>query len=98
MTEIRPACPVIYKQLRQNCPIAQSDAHGGFKVVTRYRDVVTIAKDTGRFSSAHDIEGTRNGYQGVTIPPESFAGFSGARRPDAEVSVGRPGRRLYLHA
>jgi cytochrome P450 len=84
MTNNKPVCPVIhfdhhapdlaldpwatYKQLRQSCPIAQSDAHGGFKVVTRYRDVVTIAKDTNRFSSAHDIDGTGNGYQGVTIP------------------------------
>jgi cytochrome P450 len=84
MTDIKPACPVIhfdhhapelaldpwttYKQMREECPIAHSDAHGGFKVVTRYRDVVAIAKDTNRFSSSHDIDGTGNGYQGVTIP------------------------------
>jgi cytochrome P450 len=84
MTATRPVCPVIhfdhhapdlaldpwatYQQLRQACPVAHSDAHGGFKVVTRYRDVVAVAKDTARFSSSHDIEGTGNGYQGVTIP------------------------------
>jgi cytochrome P450 len=84
MPDTKPVCPVIhfdhhapelaldpwttYKELRERCPVAQSDAHGGFKVVTRYRDVVAIAKDTKRFSSAHDIDGTGNGYQGVTIP------------------------------
>jgi cytochrome P450 len=84
MTDIKPACPVIhfdhhspelaidpwttYKRLRETCPVAHSDAHGGFKVVTSYRDVVAIAKDTKRFSSSHDIDGTGNGYQGVTIP------------------------------
>ncbi len=84
MPDTKPACPVIhfdhhapelaidpwttYKAMREGCPVAHSDAHGGFKVVTRYRDVVAIAKDTNRFSSSHDIDGTGNGYQGVTIP------------------------------
>ena len=57
-----------YKEMRDQCPVAQTDAWGGYKVVTRYRDVAAIAKDTKTFSSAHDIDGTGNGYQGITIP------------------------------
>jgi cytochrome P450 len=84
MSTTDPTCPVIhfdhhspelardpwsaYQQLRETCPVAQSDQHGGFKVVTRYRDIVAIAKDTKTFSSQHDIDGTGNGYQGITIP------------------------------
>ena len=79
-----PSCPVIdfdhhapelaldpwarYKEMREQCPVAHTEAWGGFKVVTRYDDVVAIAKDTGTWSSAHDIDGTGNGYQGITIP------------------------------
>jgi cytochrome P450 len=58
----------VYKELREKCPVARTDAWGGFKVVTRYRDVVAVAKDTATFSSYHDVDGTGNGYQGVTIP------------------------------
>jgi cytochrome P450 len=57
-----------YRELREQCPVAHTDAWGGYKVITRYRDVVAIAKDTATFSSAHDIDGTSHGYQGVTIP------------------------------
>jgi cytochrome P450 len=84
MAEQKLSCPVIqfdhhapelaldpwarYKQLREQCPVACTEAWGGYKVVTRYKDVAAIAKDTTTFSSAHDIDGTGNGYQGVTIP------------------------------
>lgn len=57
-----------YRELRERCPVAHSDAYGGFKLVTRYKDVAAIAQDWRTFSSAHDIDGTGSGYQGVTIP------------------------------
>ena len=66
---------VVYRQLRETCPVAHSDAYGGFKVVTRYRDVAAIAKDTKTFSSQHDIDGTGNGYQGVSIPSPPVRGI-----------------------
>jgi cytochrome P450 len=84
MGEQKLSCPVVefdhhspelaldpwarYKELREQCPVAHTDAWGGFKVVTRYKDVAAIAKDTATFSSAHDIDGTGHGYQGITIP------------------------------
>ena len=57
-----------YAELRERCPVAHTDAYGGFKVVTRYGDVAQIAQDWRTFSSAHDIDDSSNGYLGVTIP------------------------------
>jgi cytochrome P450 len=57
-----------YRAMRQLCPVVQSDAYGGFKVVTSYRNVTAIAQDPATFSSHHDADGTGNGYGGVTIP------------------------------
>jgi cytochrome P450 len=57
-----------YRVMRAECPVAHTDAWGGYTVVTRYQDVAAIAKDTRTWSSYHDVEGTGNGYQGVTIP------------------------------
>ena len=84
MADRKVSCPVVefdhhapelaldpwsrYKEMREQCPVAHTEAWGGYKVVTRYREVAAIAKDTKTFSSAHDIDGTGNGYQGVTIP------------------------------
>jgi cytochrome P450 len=36
---------------RSRCPVARSDAYGGFWVVTRYEDVLRIAQDWRTFSS-----------------------------------------------
>lgn len=58
----------VYDELRANCPVAWSDTHGGFWVLTRYADVARVAKDDETFSSDHDVDGTRNGYLGITIP------------------------------
>ena len=40
-----------YDELRTRCPVAHTDAHGGFWVVSKYRDVVRVAKDDLTFSS-----------------------------------------------
>lgn len=57
-----------FRLMRDTCPVVHSDAHGGFKVITRHEDIVTVAKEWRRFSSEHDIDGTTHGYGGVTIP------------------------------
>lgn len=36
---------------RSLCPVARSDAHGGFWVATRYSDVLRVAQDWQTFSS-----------------------------------------------
>ena len=40
-----------YARLRSQCPVAHTDAHGGFWVVSKYEDVVRIAQDDVTFSS-----------------------------------------------
>jgi cytochrome P450 len=43
--------PAIWDELRQRCPVAHSDAHGGVWLPTRHADVSAVANDTERFSS-----------------------------------------------
>ena len=40
-----------YAELRSGCPVAHTDAHGGFWVLSKYDDVVKVAKDDVTFSS-----------------------------------------------
>ena len=40
-----------YEDLRSQCPVAHTDAHGGFWVLSRYDDVVRVAQDDVTFSS-----------------------------------------------
>jgi len=40
-----------YAELRAGCPVAHTDAHGGFWVLSKYEDVVKVAKDDVTFSS-----------------------------------------------
>ncbi len=59
-----------YRTIRQSrCPIAWSNAHGGYFVPSRYQDIVSIAQDSQTFSSAktfNALTGTVSG--GVLIP------------------------------
>jgi cytochrome P450 len=41
----------IYAALRDRCPVAYTDASGGFYVISRYNDVARIAKDPAMFSN-----------------------------------------------
>jgi cytochrome P450 len=41
--------------LRAQCPVAHSEEHGGFWIVTRYADVLRVAQDWQTFSSAHGV-------------------------------------------
>jgi len=47
------------KEMRGQCPVARSDQHDGFWVVTRYEDVMTVAQDWATFSSAHGLSVTK---------------------------------------
>lgn len=48
----------IFDDLRQTCPVARTDAWGGFHILTRYEDIVRVAKDDKTFSSE----------AGITVP------------------------------
>jgi cytochrome P450 len=41
----------VYDELRTSCPVAHSDAHGGFFVLSRYEDIEAAARDHETFSS-----------------------------------------------
>jgi len=58
----------IYQGLRERCPVAHSDAYGGFYVLTRYADVSRAVKDDETFSSFHD-PAAGSPYGGIIIPP-----------------------------
>jgi cytochrome P450 len=50
-----------YRKIQQECPVAWSDAYGGFWVTSRYADVAQVAKDDATFTSTrtpHGGEGT----------------------------------------
>lgn len=53
-----------YRTLRETCPVAWSDRHGGFWVVSRYQDIANVARKDAIFSSARDAEG----HGGIVIP------------------------------
>jgi cytochrome P450 len=42
-------------RMRESHPVAHSDEHGGFWVVTRHEDVLRVAQDWQTFSSAHGV-------------------------------------------
>lgn len=55
-------------ELRKQCPVAWTEAYGGYWVVSRYKDVKSVALDDETFSSDNDMTGERNGGQGTAIP------------------------------
>jgi cytochrome P450 len=58
-------------EMRERCPVAHTDAHGGAYVVTRYEDVLRVAQDWQTFSSAHGIMIPRTD-DAVTLIPGDF--------------------------
>lgn len=57
--------------LRTGCPVAHSDAMGGFWAVTRYEDVVAVARHTEVFSSSNGVTLPRVGHLYDPIPLEA---------------------------
>jgi cytochrome P450 len=57
-----------YADLRAHCPVAWSEAYGGFWVTSRYDDVATVSRDDITFSSRHDIPNNGVSYTGINIP------------------------------
>ncbi|MEV4729883.1 cytochrome P450 [Saccharopolyspora sp. NPDC049426] len=78
MTE-QPRCPIVhfdhhsaehaanhvdaYRELRQECPVAWTDAHGGFWVLSDYPSVFEASRDDDLFSSAR----SEHGGEGLAI-------------------------------
>jgi cytochrome P450 len=73
----------IWARMRNECPVAHTDAHNGFFVLTRYADVFAAALATGTFSS--DGDGL-----GVAIPPQEL-------RPLYPIDLDPPDHSKYRH-
>ena len=56
----------INANLRSRCPVAHTEAHGGFWVVSRYDDVAAVAHDDATFSSYQELPD--GSHTGATIP------------------------------
>ncbi|GAA1871956.1 cytochrome P450 [Pseudonocardia ailaonensis] len=67
--EFWESAPETFAMLREKCPVAHSSQHGGFWMLTTYDTVAEAARDDDRFSSYRDLDGSRPGYDGVSLPP-----------------------------
>ncbi|SEG83931.1 Cytochrome P450 [Thermomonospora echinospora] len=57
--ELAATMPETMARMRELCPVARSEEHGGFWVVTRYEDALHVAQNWQVFSSAHGLNITR---------------------------------------
>lgn len=74
-----------YAAMRQRCPVAHSDEHGGFYVVTRYDDVKRVLQDPATFACRRDIEFDGHTTGGVTVPVNPVRmGFMEMDPPDSQ--------------
>ena len=59
----------IYADMRQHCPVAHSDRHGGFSVLTRYDDIKKVLADPETFVSGRELSFGGNVVGGgATVP------------------------------
>lgn len=59
----------ILEDMRARCPVARTDAHGGFYAVTRHADISAVLRTDRTFASGRDLTGY--GWStpgGVTVP------------------------------
>jgi len=59
----------VYRQLRDQSPVAHSDRHGGFWVLSRYADVDAAARNPVAFSSTAISIPIEIGLGGIPLPP-----------------------------
>jgi cytochrome P450 len=82
--------PQVWDELRERCPVAHSDAHGGVWLPTRHQDITAIAHDTEHFSS-----------EGVIVnvfKPEGLAPMGYAPPITSDPPFHADARRLMLPA
>ena len=61
------------RNLREECPVAWTDAHGGFWVVSDYDDVARVFHDDVTFSARHDhYFDETSPFKGIAIPETKF--------------------------
>ncbi|MBX3313134.1 MAG: cytochrome P450 [Actinobacteria bacterium] len=69
-SEYAQQAPAVWDELRERCPVAHSDAHGGVWLPVRHEDVSAIAHDTEHFTSESVIV---SAFKPVGLAPAGFA-------------------------
>jgi cytochrome P450 len=77
--ELAPVLPATLDRMRSLCPVAHSELHGGYWVLTRYEDVLRVAQDWETFTST----------DGLNIPP------SRGHVRNIPVEIDPPEQRVY---
>ncbi len=75
--QYRAAFPEIADAVRDVCPVAWSPNHGGFWVVTGHDQLTEMAKHWELVSNHHDVDGSRPGFDGITIPSRGSGAYGG---------------------
>ena len=76
----------IYRHMRAHCPVAHTDEVGGFWIVTRYAEVMRVARDYETFVSRY---GVRPGVN--PEPPKGASGPPGEQRTGPLPAAYKPG-------
>lgn len=58
-----------FRELREKCPMARSNAHGGFRLASRYEDACAVAGNADIFSSAKIFNEELGRWEGGAIVP-----------------------------
>ncbi|MDH6242722.1 cytochrome P450 [Mycobacterium sp. OTB74] len=75
--EFRERFRDIAADMHQRCPVAWNDTYGGYWVAGGSDAVFELAR-CPHISNEHDIDGTKRGYKGISIPlPDEAAGVRG---------------------
>jgi cytochrome P450 len=57
-----------FQEMQRDHPVAFTEKHGGYWVVSRYEDVKRVSEDDALFSSRNDLPHQGQAYSGITIP------------------------------
>jgi cytochrome P450 len=77
-----------FRHMREQCPVAHSDQLGGFWVLTRYEDVMNVARDDRTFTS---VDGITINSTGIEERPEDLK----ARPMNIPIDMDPPLSRQY---
>jgi cytochrome P450 len=69
--ELAATMPDTMARMRELCPVARSEEYGGFWVVTRYEDALSVAQNWPVFSSAHGLSVLRSPTVVRNLPVEA---------------------------
>ncbi|TDC85093.1 cytochrome P450 [Actinomadura sp. 7K507] len=57
-------------EFHEKCPVAWNDTHGGYWFVNGNQELFDLARRADLLSNDNDVDGTRRGYGGISIPYE----------------------------